>query len=63
MLRGASAPNYSLKRGYQISPFGPADFVGAFLAGLAVNSAVRHKIAKEQLGFFGNSLFIPISSD
>jgi Kef-type K+ transport system membrane component KefB len=34
--------------------------VGAFLAGLAVNSAVQHAPAKEKLEFFGNSLFIPI---
>lgn len=34
--------------------------VGAFLAGLAVNSAVQQKPAKEKLEFFGNSLFIPI---
>jgi len=34
--------------------------VGAFLAGLAVNSAVQEKPAKEKLEFMGNSLFIPI---
>jgi Na+:H+ antiporter len=34
--------------------------VGAFLAGLAVNSAVQEQPAKEKLEFFGNSLFIPI---
>ena len=34
--------------------------VGAFLAGLAVNSAVREKPAKEKLEFFGNSFFIPL---
>jgi Kef-type K+ transport system membrane component KefB len=34
--------------------------VGAFLAGLAVNSAVQHKPAKEKLEFIGNSLFIPL---
>jgi Kef-type K+ transport system membrane component KefB len=34
--------------------------VGAFLAGLSVNAAVRDKPAKEKLEFFGNSLFIPI---
>jgi Kef-type K+ transport system membrane component KefB len=34
--------------------------VGAFLAGLAVNSAVQEKAAKEKLEFMGNSLFIPI---
>jgi Kef-type K+ transport system membrane component KefB len=34
--------------------------VGAFLAGLAVNTAVREKPAKEKLEFFGNSFFIPI---
>jgi Kef-type K+ transport system membrane component KefB len=33
--------------------------VGAFLAGLALNAAVRDKPAKEKLEFFGNSLFIP----
>jgi Kef-type K+ transport system membrane component KefB len=34
--------------------------VGAFLAGLAVNAAVRDKPAKGKLEFFGNSLFIPV---
>jgi Kef-type K+ transport system membrane component KefB len=34
--------------------------VGAFLAGLAVNAAVRDKPAKGKLEFFGTSLFIPI---
>ena len=34
--------------------------VGAFLAGLAVNEAVRDKPAKEKLEFVGNSIFIPI---
>jgi Kef-type K+ transport system membrane component KefB len=34
--------------------------VGAFLAGLAVNTAVRETPAKEKLEFFGNSFFIPI---
>lgn len=34
--------------------------VGAFLAGLAVNDAVRDKPAKAKLEFFGNSFFIPI---
>jgi len=34
--------------------------VGAFLAGLAVNSAVQNKPAKEKLEFIGNSFFIPI---
>lgn len=34
--------------------------VGAFLAGLAVNAAVRDKPAKATLEFFGNSFFIPI---
>jgi Kef-type K+ transport system membrane component KefB len=34
--------------------------VGAFLAGLAVNSAVQEKPAKEKLEFIGNSFFIPI---
>ncbi len=34
--------------------------VGAFLAGLAVNAAVRDKPAKGKLEFFANSLFIPI---
>ena len=33
--------------------------VGAFLAGLAVNAAVRNKPAVEKLHFFGKSLFIP----
>jgi Kef-type K+ transport system membrane component KefB len=34
--------------------------VGAFLSGLALNSAVREKAAKKELEFIGNSLFIPI---
>ena len=34
--------------------------VGAFLAGLAVNAAVHDKPATDKLGFFANSLFIPI---
>lgn len=34
--------------------------VGAFLAGLAVNAAVRDQPAKEKLEFIGNSFFIPI---
>jgi Kef-type K+ transport system membrane component KefB len=34
--------------------------VGAFLAGLAVNAAVRDEPAKEKLEFFGDSFFIPI---
>jgi Kef-type K+ transport system membrane component KefB len=34
--------------------------VGAFLAGFAVNGAVRDKPAKGKLEFFGTSLFIPI---
>jgi Kef-type K+ transport system membrane component KefB len=34
--------------------------VGAFLVGLAVNTAVRDKPAKAKLEFFGNSFFIPI---
>lgn len=34
--------------------------IGAFLAGLAVNRAVQHGQAKEELEFLGNSLFIPM---
>ncbi len=34
--------------------------VGAFLVGVAVNSAVKENPAKDKLEFFGNSLFIPI---
>jgi len=34
--------------------------VGAFLAGLAVNAAVRDKPAKGKLEFLANSLFIPV---
>ena len=34
--------------------------VGAFLAGLAVNSAAHEKPAKGKLEFLGNSLFIPL---
>lgn len=33
--------------------------IGAFLAGLAVNEAVRGTAAKEKIEFLGNSLFIP----
>jgi hypothetical protein len=34
--------------------------VGTFLAGLAVNAAVKDKPAKGKLAFMGNTLFIPI---
>jgi Kef-type K+ transport system membrane component KefB len=34
--------------------------IGAFLAGLAINRALRHSEAKEQLEFMGNTLFIPM---
>jgi Kef-type K+ transport system membrane component KefB len=34
--------------------------IGAFLAGLAINRALRHSGAKEQLEFLGNTLFIPM---
>jgi Kef-type K+ transport system membrane component KefB len=34
--------------------------VGAFLAGLAVNTAVKDHPSKERLNFVGSSLFIPI---
>jgi Kef-type K+ transport system membrane component KefB len=34
--------------------------VGTFLAGLAVNAAVKDKPAKNKLEFMGNTLFIPI---
>lgn len=34
--------------------------VGAFLSGLAVNSAARNHPSKERLGFLGNALFIPM---
>lgn len=34
--------------------------IGAFLAGLAVNSAVQHSRGKEDLEFLGNTLFIPM---
>lgn len=34
--------------------------IGSFLAGLAVNRAVEHSKAKEDLDFLGNTLFIPI---
>lgn len=34
--------------------------VGAFLAGLAINRAVQHSEAKEELEFLGNSLFVPM---
>jgi Kef-type K+ transport system membrane component KefB len=34
--------------------------IGAFLAGLAINRALRESEAKEQLDFLGNTLFIPM---
>jgi Kef-type K+ transport system membrane component KefB len=34
--------------------------IGAFLAGLAINRALSHHEAKEQLDFLGNTLFIPM---
>jgi Kef-type K+ transport system membrane component KefB len=34
--------------------------IGAFLAGLAINRALTHGEAKEQLEFLGNTLFIPM---
>jgi Kef-type K+ transport system membrane component KefB len=36
------------------------DIVGAFLAGLAVNTATRESEAKHELEFIGNHLFIPV---
>jgi Kef-type K+ transport system membrane component KefB len=34
--------------------------IGAFLAGLAINRALKHREAQEQLDFLGNTLFIPM---
>jgi Kef-type K+ transport system membrane component KefB len=34
--------------------------IGAFIAGLAINRALNHSDAKEQLEFLGNTLFIPM---
>ena len=34
--------------------------VGAFLVGLAINTAAQNQPAKEKLGFFANTLFIPM---
>jgi Kef-type K+ transport system membrane component KefB len=34
--------------------------IGAFLAGLAINRALDHTEAKEQLEFLGNTLFLPM---
>jgi Kef-type K+ transport system membrane component KefB len=34
--------------------------IGAFLAGLAINQALRHGEAKKELDFLGNTLFIPM---
>jgi Kef-type K+ transport system membrane component KefB len=34
--------------------------IGAFLAGLAINRALKHSEAQEQLEFLGNTLFIPM---
>ena len=36
------------------------DIIGAFLAGLAVNTATRDSEAKHELEFIGNHLFIPV---
>jgi Kef-type K+ transport system membrane component KefB len=36
------------------------DIVGAFLAGLALNTAVQDKPAKDKLEFIGNAIFIPM---
>jgi Kef-type K+ transport system membrane component KefB len=36
------------------------DIVGGFLAGVALNSAVKGKIVKDRFEFFGTSLFIPL---
>ena len=36
------------------------DIVGAFLAGLALNAAVKEKAARKELEFIGRALFIPI---
>jgi Kef-type K+ transport system membrane component KefB len=36
------------------------DIVGAFLAGLSLNAAVKEKAARKELEFIGNALFIPI---
>jgi Kef-type K+ transport system membrane component KefB len=36
------------------------DIVGAFLAGLAVNTATRDSEAKHELEFIGSHLFIPV---
>jgi Kef-type K+ transport system membrane component KefB len=36
------------------------DIIGAFLAGLAVNTATRDSEAKHDLEFIGNHLFIPV---
>jgi Kef-type K+ transport system membrane component KefB len=46
--------------GYLAQSINLPGIVGAFLAGLAVNSAVRNKPAKGKLEFFAESLFIPI---
>ena len=37
----------------------PPGIVGTFLAGLAVNAAVKDKPAKRKLEFMGNTLFVP----
>jgi Kef-type K+ transport system membrane component KefB len=34
--------------------------IGAFLAGLAINRALNHSVVKEQVGFLGDTLFIPM---
>jgi Kef-type K+ transport system membrane component KefB len=34
--------------------------IGAFLAGIALNRAAEHTVAKERLEFIGNTLFVPL---
>jgi Na+:H+ antiporter len=54
LLFGVMAVTAALARVVQLP-----GIVGAFLAGLALNEAALNKPAKEKLGFFANSLFIP----
>jgi Kef-type K+ transport system membrane component KefB len=46
--------------GYGADAINLEPIIGAFLAGLAINRALRHGEAKEQLEFMGNTLFIPM---
>jgi Kef-type K+ transport system membrane component KefB len=46
--------------GFGAEVIGLEPIIGAFLAGLAINRALRHNEVKEHLEFLGNTLFIPM---